>query len=173
APPVVACTAPPLAAAMMSSCARTRSWDEEPAGTPIAATAPGRMTISIRCSSIRGGAQILWITQPVSSRSALRRKARMDHRTIAGERRRPYDFVVPIDGERFVLLVDEDFQKREKVSGVEARSGGGDAARLIAISDNFDAARVHDLVRPGQLAIAAALDREIDDHGARPHGSDH
>ena len=35
-----------------------------------------------------------------------------------------------------------------------------------------DPARDHDLVGPGELAVAARLGREVDDHGARPHAGD-
>src|SRR5262249_58521232 len=61
------------------------------------------------------------------SRCALGREAWMNDCAVSGERRRFHNLVVPIDRERFRGLVHQDFEEGEKVPGVEARSGRGDA----------------------------------------------
>src|SRR5205823_7409059 len=96
-------------------------------------------------------------------------EARMHDGAVPGQRRRLDDLVVPIDRERFARLVDEDLEEGVEILGIEARSGGGEPARHVAMADDFHAADLGHLAYFRQLAIAAALDREIDDHRARPH----
>src|SRR5579871_5161270 len=107
------------------------------------------------------------------SRRALGREARMDDGAVAGQGGRLYDFVVPFHRQRLGGFVDQNFQEGHEVLGVKGRSGGRDAARDIEMADDLDAARLHHLAGLGEFAIAAALDREIDDHRARPHRLDH
>src|SRR5262249_51123571 len=107
------------------------------------------------------------------SRGTLGRKAWMNHGAVAGERCRLHDLVVPFDRKRFRVPIVQNFEEGEKILGVEARSGGGDAAWHVAMADDLDAARFHNFARLGELAIAPALDCEIDDHRARPHRGDH
>src|SRR5262249_60507148 len=54
-----------------------------------------------------------------------------------------------------------------------ARGRRGEAPRHVAITEDLDPACVHHVLRLGELAIAAALDREIDDHRARTHRGNH
>src|SRR5262249_60944813 len=102
------------------------------------------------------------------SRGTLGRKAWMNDGAVARERRRLHDLVVPLDRERLRVLVHQNFEEGEKDLGVQARSGRGDAAWHVAMTDDLDAARFHHFARLGELAIAAALDREIDDPPAPP-----
>src|SRR5207244_4434989 len=101
------------------------------AGAATAAMLPAGMKVSIRFSLSPPG--------PRLSRRALGREARMDHRTVAGERRRLDDLVVPFDRQRLRLLVHQDFEEGEEVLGVEARRRGRDAAGHIGIADDLDA----------------------------------
>src|SRR5215475_11848147 len=158
-PPLAACIAPPEAAAMMSSWASVMSL----AGP---ARPTGGMIVSMSVSSERAA-------QPRASRRAFRREARMNHGAVAGERRRLHDLVVPLDRQRLLFLVHQDLEKGEQVLGVEARRRGGDAARDVEVADDLDTVGGDDLAALGAFDIAAALDREIDDHGARPHRGHH
>src|SRR6516165_8505523 len=117
APPVTACMAPPEAAAMMSSWASVRS---SAAGLPaafIAASAPVGMKVSIAfslsspdappsCPRTRRSSAHL--SGDARSRGTLGRKAWMNHGAVAGERRRLHDLVVPLDRERFRVLVHQN-----------------------------------------------------------------
>src|SRR5262249_37801845 len=141
--------APPEAAAMMSSWASVRSWAGLPAAF-IASSAPVGMKVSIAFSLSSPGVPPSRPRQrPTSahlvgnalSRGTLGRKAWMNHGTVTGERRRLHDLVVPLDRKRFGVLVHQNFEEGEKVLGVEARSGRGDAARPIAVADNHYGAR--------------------------------
>jgi hypothetical protein len=64
-------------------------------------------------------------------------------------------------------------RSREHVADVvrvQRRGLGGHAARKVGIADDGDAVWRDDLlVRHGQVAVAAALGGEIDDHRARLH----
>src|SRR5215471_17472671 len=136
--------APPEAAAMMSSWASVRSWA---AGLPaafIAASAPVGMKVSIAfslsspdappsCPRTRRSSAHLF--GDARSRGTLGRKAWMNHGAVAGERRRLHDLVVPLDRERFRVLVHQNFEEGEKVLGVEARSGRGDPGRHVAMAE--------------------------------------
>src|SRR5271166_554070 len=111
------------------------------------------------------------VTMPasLSLRRAFRLEVRMNDGAVAGERGRLDDVVVPVDRERLRLLVDQEFEERVEVLGVKARGGGGQAARHVAVTDDPHAADVGHRVRLDAFHIAAALDRKIDDHRARPH----
>src|SRR5215468_2580834 len=99
APSVTACSAPPLAVAMMSSCARATS--------PVAGAAAGMPMGRIKLIRIK------LMRSP--SRCALGGKARMNHGAIAGERGGLDDLVVPFDGERLLLLIHQDFEEGVEV----------------------------------------------------------
>src|SRR5215471_15484122 len=138
APPVAACMAPPEAAAMMSSWASVRSGATGLPAAFIAASAPVGMKVSIAFSLNSPGAPPSRPGQgPTSahlfgdarSRGTLGRKAWMNDGAVAGERGRLHDLVVPLDRERFRVLVHQNFEEGEKVLGIEARSGRGDAGR--------------------------------------------
>ena len=91
-----------------------------------------------------------------------------------GQHRRLDQFVLAVDRERLRRLVDHRLEEGVEVLGVEQRGGGRDAARHVEMADDLDAVgRGHHLAGHGALDIAAALDREIDDHRARLHRGDH
>src|SRR5690242_2920759 len=102
------------------------------------------------------------VSMEISSSRGFGLKARMHDGAVAGQRRRLDDLVVPIDRQRFRALVDEDLEEGIEILGIEARGGGGEPARHVAVADDLHAAGVDDLARLRQLAIAAALDREVD-----------
>ena len=97
----------------------------------------------------------------------------MDDGAVAGQAGRLDEFVVPFHGERLRLLVDERLDEGVEVARVEARGGRGEAARHVEVADDLDAVVVDHLAGLGDLDIAAALDREVDDHRARPHRLHH
>src|SRR6266851_1548802 len=90
-------------------------------------------------------------------------KTWMNHRAVARQRGRRDDFIIPIHSERLFLLVHQDLEKGEKVSGIEARRGRGDAAGNVEMTDDLDVVDGHNLTGSGELAIATALDRKVDD----------
>src|SRR5262245_64706248 len=87
-------------------------------------------------------------------RGAFWREARMHHGTLAREHGGFDDLVVPFDGERLFLLVDQGLEEIIKVLGVEARGRGGDTARHIEVADDLDAVDVRHLAGLGKLAVA-------------------
>src|SRR5215471_6571546 len=118
--------APPEAAAMMSSWASVRSWA---AGLPaafIAASAPVGMKVSIAFSlsspDARPGQRptSTHLVGDARSRGTLGREAWMNDGAVARERGRFHDLVVPLDRERFRVLIHQDFEEGEKVLGVKA-----------------------------------------------------
>ena len=90
----------------------------------------------------------------------------MHDRAVAGERGGLDQFVVPVDRELFLFLVDHRLDEGKQILGVERGRRRRDAARHVEIADDLDAADFGDLAGPGAFDIAAALDREIDDHRA-------
>src|SRR5689334_24326488 len=107
---------------MKSSCASTTS--PEPAR-------PASGTISM-VGSPEGRA----------SRGAFRREARMHDGTLARQHGGLDDLVVPFDGERLFLLVDQGLEEIVEVLGVEARGGRGDTACHVEVADDLDAIHV-------------------------------
>ena len=71
------------------------------------------------------------------------------------------------------VLAEEVREERRDVLRVHLARVVGNERRRIRRSENRDAVVHDDLVRPGQLAVAAALRREIDDDRAGRHGFDH
>ena len=108
------------------------------------------------CHAALFGAKLGWTTAP-SRVSAVALTISSSHLTASA----------------LAALVDQDFEKGVEVLGVEARGGGGEPARHVEVTDDLDAVHRHDLAALGAFDIAAALDREIDDHRARPHRGDH
>jgi hypothetical protein len=45
----------------------------------------------------------------------------MDDGAVAGERGRLDDLVIPVDGDRLGLLVDQDLEEGIEIAGIEAR----------------------------------------------------
>src|SRR6266568_6379051 len=72
-------------------------------------------------------------------RGALRREARMHDSALAREHGGLDDLVVPFDGERLFLLVDQGLEKIVEVLGVEARGRGGKTARHVEVAHDLDA----------------------------------
>src|SRR5260370_31771793 len=97
------------------------------------------------------------------SHGTLGREAWMNDGAVARERGRFHDLVVPLDRKRLRVLVHQDFQEGEKVLGVEARSGRGDAAPHGAMADDLEAARLPHFAPPCALAIAAPPDPPVPD----------
>src|SRR5580700_7350854 len=71
-----------------------------------------------------------------------RLEIRMNDRAVTGEYGGFHNIVVPVDGERFGLFIDQDFQERIEVPGVKARRRRGEPAGYVAIADDFDAVDV-------------------------------
>src|SRR5947209_6256627 len=96
------------------------------------------------------------VSMAFSSSCGFRLKARMHDGAVAGQRRRLDDLVLPIDRERLAALVDEDLEEGVEILGIEARGGGGEPARHVAMAGDLHAVDVDHLARLRQLAIAAA-----------------
>src|SRR5665213_3952293 len=97
----------------------------------------------------------------------------MDDLAVAGEIGRLDQFVVPVDRDLLARLVDQRLDECIEVARVKRRSARRDTAGHIEIADDLDAVYLGDLAGPGALDVAAALDRQIDQHRARTHGGDH
>ena len=69
------------------------------------------------------------------------------------------------------LLGDHQAEQVLQVFRVELRGGDRHQARQVARADHFDAVLDHRLPRHGQLAVAAGLGGEVDDHRARLHAA--
>src|SRR6516165_2874564 len=150
-PPLTACIVPPLAAAIMSSWARTTSVPPtSPDGARLARAADGMSMSS-------------------PSGSGLCCKTWMNHRAVARECSCFDDFIFPIHGQCLLLFVDQYFEEGEKIPGIEARSRSSDPAGDIEIADDLYLVRGHNFAGLGQLAIAAALYGKIDDDRTGPH----
>src|SRR5947209_77153 len=92
---------------------------------------------------------------------------RIDELAVARQRGGLDEFVVPFDGERLRLLVDQRLDEREQVLRVQSRRARRETARHVEISEDTHAVLGHDgLATARGLDIAAALHREIDDDGA-------
>src|SRR5262245_30834877 len=81
------------------------------------------------------------------------------------------DLVVPVDAHAAIL--DDEIEEVLQVSGVERRGVASEAGRGVGQPDDRHTIMDHDVARSRQRAIAAALDREIDDDRAGLHGLDH
>src|SRR4051812_1816731 len=98
----------------MSSWARITSRPATPpwgATTAMLAKLPAGMKVNINLSN----------DGEAFSSGALGCKAWMNHRAVARERGRLDDLIIPFHGQRLVLLVHQDFEKGEKVPGIESR----------------------------------------------------
>ena len=104
---------------------------------------------------------------------ALGWKRGVDDGAVAGQARRLDEFVVPLHGELLRRLVDERLDEGVEVARVEARRRVGEAARHVEVADDLDAVVLRHLAGLGDFAVAAALDREVDDDRARLHGLHH
>src|SRR4029453_3653245 len=129
APPLAACAVAADAVDMKSSCAST--------------TSPGLVRPA------EGKISMVGSPEGRASRGILRREARMHDGAVARQHGRLDDLVVPFDGELLLLLVDERLEEIVEVLGVEARRGGGDAARHVEVADDLDAIDVRHLARLG------------------------
>ena len=92
---------------------------------------------------------------------------------IAGQQRALDDLVVPVDRKLLFFLVDHGVEEGHKVLGVERRRRRRQPPRHVEMAD--DLGRAHATTSPGfdPFHIAAALDRQIDDHRAGPHRGHH
>src|SRR5690606_38668371 len=92
---------------------------------------------------------------------------------VASDERALDDLVVPIHLDRPFLLVDHQLEESIQIAGIKARGVDGHLAGEIERAGNPDAIHLDDLARLRQLAVAAALGREVDDDRARLHALDH
>ena len=83
------------------------------------------------------------------------------------------DVVVPVDLQRLLLLVDHEIEEGEQVLGVEARGVDRDLSREVELAGDLHAVGLDDPAGLGELAVAAALGGEVDDHGAGLHARHH
>ena len=97
----------------------------------------------------------------------------MNDGAVLGQRGGLDQFVVPLHRKRLGRFVDQRLDEGKQIARIQARGRGGDAARDIGKADDLDAADIGDFAGPGALDIAAALDREIDQHRARLHRLHH
>ncbi len=98
----------------------------------------------------------------------------MHHLAVMGEHGGLHQLVFHIDGEHLLLLVDHGLKEGVEVLRIEQRSGCSDTTGHIKMADDLHAiGGGDDLTRLRAFHIAATLDREIDDDGARPHRLHH
>src|SRR5687768_262174 len=81
---------------------------------------------------------------------------------LVGHERPARDLVVEIDA--YVAVLHEMLQEGGDVLGVHLARVIRDRRRQVRRPENRHAVRVDDLVRPGELAVAAALRGQIDNH---------
>ena len=86
----------------------------------------------------------------------------MDDGAVLGQRGGFHQFVVPVDRERLVRLVDHRLDEVEQIARIKAGGRLRDAAGDVGIADDLDAIDIDDLARLGALDIAAAFDGEVD-----------
>ncbi len=90
-----------------------------------------------------------------------------------GEKRRLHQLFFRVNLQDFAFLIDQRFDKGDQVARIKLRGAGRDAARHVEIADNLDAIHVGNFTGNSAFDIAAALNRQIDQHRTRAHGSDH
>src|SRR5258708_18098548 len=103
----------------------------------------------------------------------LRLEVRVDDGAVLGQRGGFHQFVVPVHRERLVGLVDHGLDERKQIAGIKPRRRSRDAAGDVGVADDLDAVGIDDLAGFGALDIAAALDREINQHRTRLHRLHH
>ncbi len=79
------------------------------------------------------------------------------------------DLVVPVELQ--LAVGREVLEQREHVARVELARVGRHRARQVEQADDRDAVDLDDLAGHGQLAVAAGLGGEVDDHRARAHAA--
>ncbi len=82
-------------------------------------------------------------------------------------------FVIHVDVDDAVLGLAQFLGQSEQVGGVQRGRLLGQARSQVGVADDGDAVLHHRLPGLGQLAVAAALGRHVDDHAARLHALDH
>src|SRR3954453_19697577 len=90
---------------------------------------------------------------------------------VAGNARTGQDLVVPVGCER--TIVDRQRQQVGDVAGVQRTRVQRIRRRRVAYAHDRDAVDVDGLSQPGQLAVAAALRTEVDDHRPGSQTADH
>ncbi len=104
----------------------------------------------------------------------LRRRRREGYLALIGDGRATDHVVFHIVEERAILLRRQVRHHVADVGRIERRGLRGHAAREIRVADDGHAVVGNDLlVRNRQVAIAAALGREVNDHRAGLHHGDH
>src|SRR5215470_12578290 len=97
----------------------------------------------------------------------------MHDRAVAGERGGFDDLVVPVNGQRFTLFVDQELDESKDVLGVEARGCRGEPTRDVTIADDLDTVDLGHRIGTYALNIAAPFDGEVDYYRAGPHRRHH
>src|SRR6185312_2853383 len=77
------------------------------------------------------------------------------------------DLIAPVDGE--LALLDGGLQEVEQVAGVHLTRVIGELAGEPDGADDLDALMRHHLAGAGELAVAALLRGDVDDHRPRAH----
>src|SRR3954470_13147784 len=95
----------------------------------------------------------------------------MDDVAVAHDARAGDDLVVEVELER-ALVVLHQVEQREDVARVEHRRVLGHHRRDVEQPDDGDVVAHDDLPGLGELAVAAGLGREVDDHAAGAHALD-
>src|SRR5262249_17861546 len=93
-------------------------------------------------------------------------QARMDRLAFTAHQCALDELSTPVPLPGFFLLVDHGLEERQQVLGVKARCIDRNFAGEVERSGDRHALVLHDLVGLGELAIAAALGGEIDNHRA-------
>ena len=92
---------------------------------------------------------------------------------VAGQHGGLDQFVVPVDGELFLFLVDQRFDEGDEVAGKELAGAGGEAAGHVGVAHDGHHVVDDDLSGLRQFAVAAAFGRQIDDDRSGRHALDH
>ncbi len=92
---------------------------------------------------------------------------------LMGKKRCLYQLFFWIEFEKLGFLVDKCFKERIKITRIKLRGSRCDPARYIEMPDNLYTIHLGNLTSNCTLNVAAALNRQIDQHRTRTHGRNH
>src|SRR5262245_61242802 len=147
---------------------RREGW---PSSSGVSSLCSPRLSFGSRLSTVHGilfrrGSAASFAAKPLGNH-------RINDGAVAGNQRALDELVVPVNGERLLLLIDQRLDKGLQVAGIEARGIDRYRARQIELAKNAHAVVLGDLAWLRELSIAAALSCKIDDDRARLYACDH
>ena len=97
----------------------------------------------------------------------------MHDRTILGQADTGDDFIFPIQRQPFFVFVVKRIKEVEQIARIKLRCIAGQTARHIFMRDQLDAFMLRHLTGFRQFAIAALLDRKVNQNRAGLHAFQH